>query len=425
MPDRKSKTLSYRRLMISTGIILGCVLLLVAASYAATNLWPNLGAGAVDLGRRVFGDRIISQVENFILGLEDNLKQIQYRLLKTKPDPPWVASTDLPAFESDAAHPTDQPKPFSTPFLASPIPPTSMIPLPDPNQITDPTQIPATLAAWAPVNLAVTGEIPGEGEWLPYLWDQNGNVVAYRTFLNTDLLRPYACVAVVAFDTQATLLHFVLGYEEPVSQIYIPRPARIPAQDLIPGKILAAFNGGFKAQHGHFGVMLDDVVLIPPIAGLGTVAIYSDGRVALGAWGKDISPAQDLIAWRQNGPLIILDGQINPHTNVIDPQVWGYTTSGGTATSRSALGISLDGRILYYAVGFDLTLPALASALQTAGIFQAIQLDINNFYTHFEAFSLNSENDLTVVPLLNQMKGSGDHRYLTINKRDFFYITTR
>ena len=132
-----------------------------------------------------------------------------------------------------------------------------------------------------------------------------------------------------------------------------------------------------------------------------------------------------MVAWRQNGPLILQNGQINPLTAVTDPQVWGYTTDGGTATGRSALGISQDGNTLFYAVGFNLTLPALTKAVQDAGAFQAIQLDINNFYTHFEAFSMGSNNQMTVVPLLDKMKGPGDQRYLTINKRDFFYVTTR
>jgi hypothetical protein len=275
------------------------------------------------------------------------------------------------------------------------------------------------------VNVAALGNTPGEGRWTAYLRNANGNVEAYRTFLEPDPQRPYASVALVAFNLQTTRLHFVLGYEEPVSSVYISRPARISASDMVPGKILAAFNGGFKAQHGHFGVMLNGVTLIPPRDGFGTVAIYNDGTVRLGAWGTDITPSQHMVAWRQNGPLIIQNGQINPHTAVTDPKVWGYTTDGTTATGRSAVGISQDGSILYYAVGFNLTLPALARAVQDAGAYQAIQLDINNFYTHFEAFTSGSNNSLMAVPLLDQMKGPGDQRYLTINKRDFFYVTTK
>ena len=392
---------------ILTGILVLLVLLVVIA-YAATNILPGLGAGAVDLARGVFGDRIVSVAENFVLISEDKLKQIQFSLLKTTPTAPWQ-TTSLPittpagsSSSSNAAVPTALP--------------TSGIntPVPNPSQ-TD----------WPPINLPAAGNTPGEGEWTAYLRDANGNVEAYRTFLEPDPQRPYAAVAVVAFTLQTTRLHFVLGYEEPASSVYIPRPARIPASDMMAGKILAAFNGGFKAQHGHFGVMLNGVTLIPPRDGFGTVAIYEDGTVRLGAWGTDITPSPNLVAWRQNGPLIIQNGQINPHTAVTDPKVWGYTTDGTTATGRSALGISGDGSILYYAVGFNLTLPALARAVEGAGAFQAIQLDINNFYTHFEAFTPGSNHSLTVVPLLDQMKGPGDQRYLTINKRDFFYVTVK
>ncbi len=391
----------------------GMVVLLAGSAYAATNVWPGLGAGAVDLARGVLGDKVTSEVENFVLSSEDKVKQMEYRLLRTSPAAPWQTN----ALPTPAPANTPYPSPDSTNAAGA---------TPSPSSHAGSTPQPAPIpAGWTLENVPALGSTPGEGHWTAYLRDTVGNVVAYRTFLQPDPQRPYAIVAVVAFNLQATRLHFVLGYEEPASKVFISRPARIPASDMQPGKILAAFNGGFKAEHGHFGVMLDGVTLIPPRDGFGTVAIYDDGRVRLGAWGKDIVPSPNLVASRQNGPLIIQNGQINPHTYVSDPQMWGYTTDGSTATGRSALGISQDGTVLYYAVGFDLTLPVLTRAVQDAGAFQAIQLDINNFYTHFEAFLPRNNNDLTAVPLLEQMKGPGDQRYLTINKRDFFYVTTR
>jgi hypothetical protein len=412
MNGTKHKNAHIKHRTAGCGILAGLLIflmLLVVIAYAATNIWPNIGAWAVDLARGVVGDRLVSQVENFVLSSEDKLKQIQYSLMKITPTAPWQNSTLAPATPAIAP-------------LSSNTPSTTPAPTTNSNNtsFTSPTQ-----PFWPPVNVPALGTTPGEGLWTAYLRDANGNTVAYRTFLQPDLQRPYATVAVVAFNLQAIRLHFVLGYEEPASSVFISRPARIPANDLQPGKLLAAFNGGFKAEHGHFGVMLDGVTLIPPRDGFGTVAIFKDGKVLLGAWGTDITASPQLIAWRQNGPLIIQNGQINPHTAVTDPQVWGYTTDGTTATGRSALGISQDGSVLYYAVGFNLILPALTRAVQDAGAFQAIQLDINNFYTHFEAFTVVSDNQLTAVPLLDQMKGPGDHRYLTINKRDFFYITTK
>jgi hypothetical protein len=412
MNEIKHKNAQIKHRTAGCGILAGLLIflmLLFVIAYAATNIWPNLGAGAVDLARGMVGDRLVSQVENFVLSSEDKLKQIQYSLMKITPTAPWQFSTLAPATPAIA------PLSSNTP---------SFIPTPTTNSNSTSLIRPAQ-PSWPPVTVPTLGTTPGEGLWTAYLRDATGNVDAYRTFLQPDSQRPYATVAVVAFSLQATRLHFVLGYEEPASRVFISRPARIPANDLQPGKLLAAFNGGFKAEHGYFGVMLDGVTLIPPRDGFGTVAIFKDGKVLLGAWGTDITASPQLIAWRQNGPLIIQNGQINPHTTVTDPQVWGYTTDGSTATGRSALGISQDGSILYYAVGFNLTLPALTRAVQDAGAFQAIQLDINNFYTHFEAFSVGIDNQLTAVPLLDQMKGPGDHRYLTINKRDFFYVTAK
>ncbi len=411
MNEKKHKINRDKHRLAGCGILVSVLILLMllaVIAYAATNIWPNLGAGAVDLARGVFGDRFVSSAENFVLSSEDKLKQIQYTLLKTTPTAPWQTAS------SPASTQAVSPSFDITPTPASILSNGNGTPVSD-----------SSHTGWPPRNVAALGNTLGEGQWTAYLRDSNGNVDAYRTFLEPDPQRPYASVAVVAFRLQSIRLHFMLGYEEPVSSVYIPRPARIPASDMVPGKILAAFNGGFKAQHGHFGVMVNSVTLIPPRDGFGTVAIYDDGTVRLGAWGTDINPSTHIVAWRQNGPLIIQNGQINPHTAVTDPKVWGYTTDGSTATGRSAMGISPDGSILYYSVGFNLTLPALTRAIQDAGAFQAIQLDINNFYTHFEAFTPGSNNSLTVVPLLDQMKGPGDQRYLTINKRDFFYVTTK
>ncbi len=410
-----SKTKKWvRRLLAGLGILAATGALLGGMVYAATNIWPNLGARAVDLGRAIFGDKVVADVENMLLTTEDMLKQVKYKVTKAQPATPWVSVTPPNTNQANPA----------TPWVSNNPPNTSQANPPATGEMDIPAQ-PKQVQSWTLANAPSLGSISGEGQWTPYLWDIDGNVVAYRTYLQPDPQRPYALVAVVAFNVQATRLNFVLGYDEPKSTVYANRPARIPASDMLPGRILAAFNGGFKAQHGHFGVMLDGVTLIPPRDGFGTVGIYADGKVIVGAWGKDINLSPQLVAYRQNGLLIIQDGKVNPLTAVTDPQVWGYTTYGNTATGRSALGISQDGKVLYYAAGFDLTLPALAQAVQDAGAWQAIQLDINNYYAHFEAIHFDAHNQPLAVPLLNQMKGPGDHRYLAIDSRDFFYLTLK
>jgi hypothetical protein len=170
------------------------------------------------------------------------------------------------------------------------------------------------LPAWRLPRLPAWGTLAAAGQWTAYLRDSADQVIAERAFLQPDPDRPYAVAAIVAFDLHATRLHVVLGTDEPRSPVVIRRTGSIPAADRKPGVLMAAFNGGFRARHGHFGVMVDGTSVLPPIDGFGTVAIYRDGQVRLGAWGTDITATPDLLAWRQNGPLVIQRGQISPHT---------------------------------------------------------------------------------------------------------------
>jgi hypothetical protein len=88
------------------------------------------------------------------------------------------------------------------------------------------------------------------------------------------------------------------------------------------------------------------------------------------------------------------------------------------------LALSKDGRALYFAVGPDLTLPALAKALAAVQANQAIQLDINNFWAHFESFEQVGPL-FKAVPLLDFMKNVDDQRFLGSYIRDYFYLTTK
>ncbi len=397
MNNQKPKATLRRKFLIGCGSLLAAALIAMASVYAAVNLWPNIGAQTVEIARRIVGDQAIADVENIVLQSEDKLRQLRYNAAGSQAGNPWQS---LPSPSNQAQGKNSAAKPVQ------------------------PASGAGVFTSWAPAPIVPLGDVQGEGLWTAYIQNPGGETVAARTFLQPDPGRAYAYAAVVAFDLRKTRLHFVLGYDEPKSKVQVPRSGRIPAADLQPGLLLAAFNGGFKAQHGHFGVMSGGVTLIPPRTGFGTVALYDDGSLRIGAWGTDINTSRHLIAWRQNGPLIVQDGQINPHTADRAPLDWGFTVYGDTATYRSALGISQDGNTLYYIAGPSLTLPALARAMQDAGAYQAVQLDINNFWVHFEAFQ-TAGNKLVAVPLLGDMNGVGNHRFLTAYSRDYFYLTAK
>ncbi|MGE5250312.1 MAG: phosphodiester glycosidase family protein [Bacteroidota bacterium] len=361
-------------------LILAALLIFLAGlTYAAINIWPSMGATAVELMRAILGNRVVAVVEDAALKTQDKAHQLAYKVAGKAPEAGWTAGEAQPGV-------VGQP-------------------------------------SWSPPPANALLKKGNEAQWQPFI-AINQQVVAYRTLIYPDPQRPYASAAVVAFDLHTTRLHFLLGTQEPKSGVQVARPGRIPSEDRRVGWLLAAFNGGFKAEHGHFGVMVDGVTVIPPLDNMGTVGLYSDGTVRMGLLGQEVRQTADLAAWRQNGPLVIQNGQINPLTNSVDPADWGYVVGGGTATDRSALGISQDGRTLYYLVGTDLTLPSVAGALQAVQAYQAIQLDINNYWTHFDSFPTTGP-ELKAVPLLSFMKNIDDQRFLGSYLRDFFYVTAR
>lgn len=276
---------------------------------------------------------------------------------------------------------------------------------------------------WEPAPASPLGTLEGEGVWSKYIQDSAGHPVAYRTFIQPDPSRPYTVVAVIAFNLNQTRLHYVLGSVEPYSPNSPKRSGTIDPKDLMPGVLLATFNGGFKATHGHFGAMAGGITALPGREGLGTLVINRDGKVSMGEWGVDIYPTGDVEAWRQNGPLVIHNGQINPKIYDNSPKDWGYTVDAVSPTWRSGIGINADGSTLYYFVGPKMTMEALAKTMLAVGAVQGMQLDINNYWVHFTAIHWE-DNTPIAVPLFPASMGENVDRYLHPYTRDFFYITS-
>jgi len=280
----------------------------------------------------------------------------------------------------------------------------------------------ATPVRWPPANIPAVGTLPGEGQWAPYFADSKGHMVGYRTFVQPDPNRPYTVAAIVAVDLAQTRLHYILGFTDPVSEVQLIRSGIIPKVDKQPGVLLAAFNGGYQTKHGNYGVMVSGTTWVPMRKGFGTLAIFKDGRVQIGVWGTDFTSYDGIAVLRQNGPMIIQNGKINPQTADDAPEYWGYTVHGEVATWRSAVGLSADGKTVYYAAGASLTISSLAQALEAAGVDSAIQLDINYYWVLFCTVRFDKTVP-TALPLLAEMKDNVN-RYLHASARDYFYLTT-
>ena len=117
---------------------------------------------------------------------------------------------------------------------------------------------------------------------------------------------------------------------------------------------------------------------------------------------------------------MVQNGQINPKVYDNSVRIWGGTIDGNTVTLRSGVGISQDGQTLFYFAGNYLSMSAMASAMLSAGAYQAMQLDINNYYVLFTNFEFQN-GQLTAVPLLPKVMVDNVGRFLESYSRDFFY----
>lgn len=393
---------------------------LVAVVYAS----PQAGAEGADFLRNILGNKPVADLEGVVFTVQDDIHQLLYKLGRATPSAPWAIDVSQAGGKANssgsASKVTQNPSGTSKPGAYNAPSKISSNRLQSGNQ-TAATNHPVT-TQWKIENILSLGNIPGEGVWSAYIVDPSGQVVAYRTFLQPDPQRPYVTVAIAAFDLIHTQLHYQLGLIEPVAPNGPPRTGEIPSADRQPGILIAAFNGGFKTVHGHYGVMIDGQELIPMINQMGTIAIYQDGSIRIGEWGTDITATADMVVARQNCPLMVHNGVINPLVYNNSVNDWGGTLSGGIVTFRSGIGISQDGKTLYYFAGNYLTMPVLAKAMQDAGAYQAMQLDINNYWVHFTKFELVN-NQLQGIPLLPKEMIDNIDRYLYPYARDFFYVT--
>ena len=368
---------------------------------------PDLVPEVVDFARGIVGPGPVAQIETWMFQIEDTVRQAHYQVTGARPPVGWAApATTLPPTHAHAG--TSSASELPTPPLTYPPAGTSSAP-----------QLPA------PGTLALNGTTaaPEQSIWSPYITTSEGQPVLERASVTPDPERPYVQAALVRIDLHQTQLHLVAGTQEPASSVHVARPGRIPSAD--QSRLIAAFNGGFKAVNGAFGMAVNGTTLLPPQNALATLALYRDGSVRLGVWGTDIQQTPDLVTFRQNCPLLVNNGQITALAESDDRTLWGTTVKNKIATWRSGLGLSADGHYLVYVAGDGLTVPTLAQALVDAGADRGMQLDINSSWPRFVTYAATRAGSAPIATkLLNGMVGDA-HQFLRPDSRDFFYLTER
>ncbi len=409
--QRKSKRKPFplRRILRWSAYAAAAGILVILLMFMVVSKYPSVGAEGADWLRGIIGDKAVAGLEMVVFQIQDFFQMWKYQLGIVDPAEEW-ASLPSPSASPSAATETNTPAALSltsTPVRITTVQPTFT----------------ATPTPWQPAAVFSLALATGEGIWIPYLQGAQGHTVAYQAFVQPDPDRPYTRVAIVAMDLTRTNLHYVLGATEPALPDTPVRPGKMPDADRAANILLAEFNGGFQARHGQFGAMADGIQALPPRDGLGTVVIYLNGEVRLGEWGTDLYMSPNIVSFRQNGPLVIDKGEISSRIYNNSPQDWGYTVNDVSPTVRSGIGLSRDNKTLYYFCGPSLTMEALAKSMQAAGAYNAIQLDINNYWVLFVKITL-SGSELVAEPLLPRLMIDGVDRYLTQSPRDFFYLTS-
>ena len=399
----------FKRIVLVFSIL---VVMAIGMLAVVPAIFPSIGAQVADILRAVLGPDVVANIETASFRIQDVVNQKLY----------WIKGSQS-GFTFDTQNNTQNLVIATPSALPISVGADNQNNMQSPNAVDAlPPTVPGVVLA---SNTNVITSLPEIG-WQAYGTEINGNPVMARALLTLDPKRPYAAIALVRIDLFKLQLHMMPGALEPAHNWNIMRS--IPNMGLTPTvdqeHIVAGFNGGFKAVNGNYGMMVDNISLLPPVPGIATLAIYKNGQIRIGVWGTDILPNPDMIAYRQNCPPIIQAGKIAPlvaDDNRID---WGRTISNNEITWRTAVGLSQDRRYLIYAVGNATVVSTLAQALQMAGAYNAMQLDINKHYAHFVTYTLDLKGRRTAMQLLGQME-SDPKLYLVTHSRDYFYLTTK
>lgn len=273
-----------------------------------------------------------------------------------------------------------------------------------------------------------------DGEWQAVVDPAHPTAQAllFATLLHPDRRRPWAEVFVVAADLQRLQLHAVAGTVEPEAMTAEGRA--YARRGLIPAahgaRLLAAFNGGFMTKHGHHGMWIDGITLVPPQSRLCTVLGLRDA-VRVGSWKSleaEVRRAEregQLVFWRQAAPCLLEGGAINPLLRDENVRNWGATIDGKVVIRRSAVGLDGARRVLFVAVSNDTTATAMANAMQHAGASDVAQLDVNWSYPKFLLFPVDANGKRHASGLFEGFVFREDEYVQRPSTRDFFYLVLR
>jgi hypothetical protein len=411
---------------------------------------PGTITWVVDTVRNVsfVGPAPIEWLEHTVFGLTDRAKRAYHAVFGAD------RNADTEMRQALAAVP-EKPSRMAAPDVSAQAPHARLLTAADPE------------LGWPPPPLArvLADAVPGEGEWAPVVDEAFVNAYAntphafYQTFIRVDVERPYVSVYVTLWDPRQVQLHLAMGTKEPESATGETGSGLIPRDPEVLARLVGAFNGGFQALHGEFGMMAEGRVYLPPKPWAGTVAVFDDGRVGMGSWpgpgksGWDEERANaqipaDMIAMRQNLTSVVEDGTYNPWKR----WWWGAapeTAGEQTFITRSGLCVTAEGHMAFL-WGESMGPEQLGKAMLALRCARGIHLDMNSKHTGFEFYRplAPASAPRPLARALGEMEFEGPieqglgyvfrsrmavktmsplrfPRYLGRDPRDFFYLTLK
>lgn len=372
------------------------------ALWIAVHKIPWMGPLVANSLRAVIGAEAVTWLEDTAYGLEDRFNSVWKK--NDKPKAYWDVETAKKTL----------PKPTKAPAPARPEGPP---PLPE-----------FTLKDVGPVHKAWSA--PGDGEWLPIVDSRHPNdeVRLLKTLLHPDKNRSWADLFVVAVDLRRVAVHPMAGYQEPKSDkpeaAAYQRKAKIPEHH--HADLLAAFNGGFMTEHGHYGMRLDGITFVDPKDKACTLAQYKDESLDIGPWTALKARESEMLWYRQAPNCMYVDGEIHPLLQAANVRHWGATLDGDTVIRRSAVGMGPDPNTLYVGISNHTNAKVMAEGMRHAGATTVAQLDVNWSYPKFVLYEpKGKDGKLIAVALAEGFEFSEDEYIRNRAMRDFFYLTRK
>lgn len=406
----KKQNISPRKRPWALIVVIGSFVF-VLALWIAVNRITWLGPLVADGLRAIIGKDAVAKLEDIGYAIQDRFYQY------TRKDEPPKAYWSVPEVSKS-------PAPSVDPMADSPGVAPADVEMPGE---PPPVVLPKVPRDVGPVHKSWSA--PGDGRWVPIAVPDvpSAPPTLFKTLLHPDKNRSWAEVFVVAMDIQAIELHMLAGTKEPIATEpeaeSMVRPGVIPKEhhDLV----LAAFNGGFKTEHGKYGMRVNGVTLIAPRSDVCTLARYGDGSIGVGSWPKLAAREPDMVFWRQTPPCMYEEGILHPNLRDGSVKKWGSTLDGETVIRRSAIGVSADGTFLYMAISNNTTAAAIADGMHHAGAASIAQLDVNFSYPKFVLFERGTGTERQAVPLATGFEFSKDEFIRQPSRRDFFYLTPK